>query len=537
MPKLTIDGREIEVPEGATILEAARRLGIDVPTLCHVEGLKPETSCMVCVVRIEGREALVPSCATRAEEGMRVESESDAVREARQTALELLLSDHVGDCIGPCHGACPAQMDIPRMIRRIARGDLRGAIETVKARIALPAVLGRICPAPCERACRRGSHDAPLSILHLKRRVADADLAGDRPYLPPRKAASGRRVAIVGTGPTGLAAAYHLLQEGHACTILDDHEQAGGALRYAVGEDRLPREVLDAEIGVIETLGAEVRGGVRVGRDTALADLRREFDAVILAVGEPAAGEVEQLGLTATQDGRIAVDRQTFETNLPGVFAAGDAVRKGNRMAVRAVADGRAVAECVAARLAGRPVEGLRREFSVHMGPVGAAEMAVFLAGASKDGRVEPADGAAAGLTDDEARHEAARCLHCDCRKPVACRLRQYADRYGARPGRYRPLPRGHDAATESGGDRRAFVQFAEHPDIVYEPGKCIACGVCVRIAEAASEKLGLAMVGRGFQVRVGVPFGENLAEGLRQTAAACAEACPTGAIALKREP
>jgi NADPH-dependent glutamate synthase beta subunit-like oxidoreductase len=522
MPRLVIDGREVEVPEGATVLVAARRLGIDIPTLCYLEGLPAGTSCMACVVKVNGREALVPSCATRAEDGMRVESETDEVREARRAALELLLGDHVGDCLGPCHGACPAHMDIPRMIREIARGDLRGAIETVKARIALPAVLGRICPAPCERACRRGAHDAPLAIMHLKRRAADADLAGGEPYLPPRQAPSGRRVAVAGAGPTGLAAAYYLLQDGHACTLLDDHERAGGALRYAVDEDRLPRAVLEAEIGVLSRLGAEFRAGVRVGRNVALADLSREFDAVVLAIGEPAAGEAERLDLKA-EGGRIAIAKETFETSLPGVFAAGDAVRKGNRMAVRAVADGRAVAGCVADRLAGRPIGGPHREFTVHIGQVTEAEMAAFLAGASDVPRVEPAGGPGAGLAPEEARREAARCLRCDCRKPVACKLRRYADLYGARPARYK-------------GERRPFTQYADHPDLVYEPGKCIACGICIRIAEAARERLGLAFIGRGFRVRVGVPFGETVAEGLRETGLACAEACPTGALARKRD-
>src|SRR4030042_669968 len=143
MPRLVIDGRDVEVPAGATVLEAARRLGLDIPTLCYLEGLPAATSCMACVVKVAGRDGLVPSCATRAEDGMRVESETEEVREARRAALELLLGDHLGDCIGPCHGACPAHMDIPRMIREIARGDLRAAIATVKARIALPAVLGR----------------------------------------------------------------------------------------------------------------------------------------------------------------------------------------------------------------------------------------------------------------------------------------------------------------------------------------------------------------------------------------------------------
>ena len=127
MPKLTIDGRTIEVEAGTTILQAARRLGIEIPTLCYADGREPLTSCFVCVVKVQGRENLVPACATVVEDGMVVEASSEEVREARRVALELLLSDHLGDCVAPCQAACPAGMNIPLMLRQIARGDFRQA--------------------------------------------------------------------------------------------------------------------------------------------------------------------------------------------------------------------------------------------------------------------------------------------------------------------------------------------------------------------------------------------------------------------------
>ncbi|MDT8303241.1 MAG: 2Fe-2S iron-sulfur cluster-binding protein, partial [Sedimentisphaerales bacterium] len=125
MPKLFIDNREVEVNSGATILDAAGKLGIEIPTMCFLKDYKPSTSCMVCVVKIEGLASLVPACATVAVEGMRVESSSEVVFQARKVALELLLSDHLGDCLGPCQMICPADMDIPLMIRQIAAGKLR----------------------------------------------------------------------------------------------------------------------------------------------------------------------------------------------------------------------------------------------------------------------------------------------------------------------------------------------------------------------------------------------------------------------------
>ena len=128
---LTIDGRKAEVLAGQTILQAARTVGLAVPTLCHVEGFEHSASCFLCAVKIEGRPNLWPSCATPAAEGMVVINDSDEVRSARKTSLELLLSDHAGDCIGPCRTGCPARLDIPGFIAGIAVGDHPKATQIV----------------------------------------------------------------------------------------------------------------------------------------------------------------------------------------------------------------------------------------------------------------------------------------------------------------------------------------------------------------------------------------------------------------------
>ena len=522
MPKLFIDNEEVDVPAGSTVLEAAAQLGIHIPTLCHLPGKEATTSCMACLVKIGGRDGLVPSCATAALDGMRVESETDEVHHARRTALELLLADHLGDCLAPCHVACPAGMDIPLMIRQIASGDLPAAIRTVKQDIPLPAVLGRICPAPCEKACRRSFADGALSICLLKRYAADVDLASQETYLPQRAAPLGKRVVIAGAGPAGLSAAYYLLSAGCAVTVLERASATGGKLRTDIDEDRLPRSVLDAEVAVVATLGAEFRCRVRVGKDVALRDLQAEFDAVLLAVGELNAASAGQLGAPYRERG-LAAHRNTYATEIPGVFAAGGAVR-ASKLAVRAVADGKSAAACIVQHLTGGGALGAPRPFSTHVGRPGADELPAFLVEGSDAARVEPTGGPGAGLSDDEARMEATRCLHCDCRKPNTCKLRIYAQQHGARPSRYR-LP------------RRPFHQDATHPDVLYEPGKCIDCGICVRIASEADEELGLTFVGRGFDVRIQAPFGASIAEALRRTASRCAEACPTGALVLKNAP
>lgn len=531
MARLFIDNREVEADSGATILDAAKKVGIEIPTMCFQPGYKASTSCMLCVVRVSGVSNLVPACATIAEDGMQVETDCEEVRQVRKAALELLLSDHVGDCMGPCQVTCPAHMDIPLMIRQIAEGSLRDAIATVKKDIALPAVLGRICPGPCERACRRAQFDEAVSICLLKRYVADADLESEDPYSPPCKPRQDKRVAIVGAGPTGLAAAYYLQRDGFDCTVFDERDQLGGMLRYGISEKELPRDALDKEIALIEKLGVEFQRRTRVGTGPPFYDegqngnpttlsiekLRKDFDVVFVAVGELKPEDSENLGLAISQTG-IAINSKTYETNLPGVFAGGDAVRK-RRLTVRAVADGKEAAISISQYLSGQEVTGRTKPFNTRIGKLKDGEIERFMVSARKTPPVTSED--KAGLTDEQAREEAARCLHCDCRKAENCKLREYAQDYGARPSRY-------------DGERRLFVQHLQHPDVIYEPGKCIDCGLCIQIATEAGEELGLTFIGRGFDVRVAVPFDRSIAEALKNVAGQCVAACPTGALVFK---
>jgi ferredoxin len=532
MPTLTIDNRSVTVPDGATVLDAARKLGIDVPALCFREGCSPSTSCLACVVRINGDTQLVPSCATVAAEGMRVESETNAVREVRRTAIELLLSDHLGDCMGPCQLGCPAQMDIPTMLRQIVAGQWRDAIATAKRDIALPAVLGRICPAPCEKVCRRGDVDGAVSIRLLKRLVADVDLASSKPYLPDCRPATGRRVAIIGAGPSGLSAAYYLRQFGHACELFDENPTPGGRLLAETSESDLPRSVLAAEVATIERLGTVNHPGKRIAAD-GLSDLRKRFDAVLIACGVSGREQAAGWGLTTSQRGIVAASH-THETAQAGLFAAGCAVR-GKTLAVRSVADGKEAAVALDQFLRGVVMTGPAAPLNVKIGRMHHDELARFATASvpllhrgSVAGQT-PSDTACekaaphkdSGLTPDEGVEQAARCLHCDCRGATTCKLRKYAAAYGARPQHFKT-------------DRRAYQQDSRHADVIYEPGKCIDCGLCIQIAAAAGEPLGLTFVGRGFDVRVAVPFDRPLSEALQTAAAQCIAACPTAALAWK---
>jgi NADPH-dependent glutamate synthase beta subunit-like oxidoreductase/ferredoxin len=450
---------------------------------------------------------------------MVVETADEEIERARRMALELILSDHLGDCLGPCQLACPAGMDIPRMIRRIVAGDLASAAETVRAHIPLPAVLGRICPAPCEGACRRGSYDEPVSVCLLKRWVGDRDLAKE-PWAPEVAPDSGKRVAIVGAGPAGLSAAYYLRLMGHAVTLIDEREAPGGGLRE-IAEEELPAEVTQAEAARIVKLEVDVRPETRLGASLTLDELREQFDAVLIAIGETDEETAERLDLPWGRRG-LEAERQSHESPVEGVFVAGSA-QSPSKLAVRAVAGGREAALAIDKYVRGEEIEPEGRPFNVNLGRLEPDEAARMAADASDHERIEPSGGAAAGFNDEEAAREGLRCLHCDCRALGDCRLRAVGRQYEASTRAY-------------SGDRRRFRRDATHPAIIFEPGKCIACGLCVEIARQYEDELGLTFIERGFNVRTAVPFGGTLAEGLREAAIECAAACPTGAIVRRDE-
>ncbi len=523
MVTMFIDNREVVVAPGATVLDAARTLGLDIPSLCHADGHPPQTSCMLCQVKLTPTNRFVPSCATIAVEGMRVESESQEVREVRRTGLELLLSDHAGDCAAPCQNTCPCHMDIPLMLRQVDAGELDQAIVTVKKDIALPAILGRVCPDICERTCRRSDVDSPAAICLVKQYVADEDLGSEEPYLPARATRTGKRVAIIGAGPTGLTAAYHLLQAGHACTLFDRQSEPGGMLCTDFDEQALPRSVLAGEVSVIRRLGAVFEMGRTIGKERSLSDLAAEFDAVLVAAGSLVPSELDELGLPSTS-GRVDVNTKTHETPLPGVFAAGDLVQL-SKLVVRSVAEGKEAAQHIDQFLCGGGPLAKAKPFQVRMGRLEQEEIDRFTIGVSEASRVTRAGGQQRGLTGAEVRAEAARCLHCDCGSKGDCRLRYYSDLYGANQNRF-------------GGTRRKFERLVQlgvgETNVVFEPGKCILCGLCVQVATEACEPLGLTFVGRGFDVRVGVPFDRSMSEGLTVAARRCVDVCPTGALILR---
>lgn len=290
---IVIDGKNLEATEGQMILEVATNAGISIPTLCNNKSILPYASCFICVVEIKGLKKLVPSCATRVTNGMVIETNSKRVRDARKMCLDLLLSDHVGDCRGPCEVTCPANIDIPGFISLLAHNQEAEALRLIKEKLPFPASLGRVCPRPCETDCRRMcSSNEPVAICFLKRHIADTDLFSPSPYIPKTGVPTGKGVAIVGAGPSGLTAAFYLRQAGHEVRIFDAHAEPGGMLRYGIPAYRLPRDVLAKEIGIIQKMGARIECNKRLGVDFTIESLKKDYDAVFLAIGAQSASEM-----------------------------------------------------------------------------------------------------------------------------------------------------------------------------------------------------------------------------------------------------
>ena len=192
----------------------------------------------------------------------------------------------------PCQGACPSGQDVRgwlSVVRGLEKpaGDMSWqeiAFRRITAANPFPGVMGRVCPGPCEDACNRNEIEDHVGINAVEHFIGDWALANGIAFVPP-VAETGLRVAVVGGGPAGLSAAYHLRRRGHAVTIFDDHAALGGMMRYGIPGYRTPRDVLDGEIARILAMGVEARLSTRIGRDVPLAKLKRDFAAIFWALG------------------------------------------------------------------------------------------------------------------------------------------------------------------------------------------------------------------------------------------------------------
>ena len=242
----------------------------------------------------------------------------------------------------PCKAACPTHISVQGYVALIADGKYKEALKLIKQENPFPAVCGRVCDHPCEAACKRGEVDEPVSIMYLKRFVADLDLNDDTKYVPEIKEKKNKKVAVIGAGPAGLTSAYYLAVEGYQVTVFEALPVAGGMLAVGIPEYRLPKKLLNAEIKIIEDLGVEIKLNTRIGEDITIDVLKEEFDAIFVGVGSHVSSKLNVPGeeLEGVVHGidflrRVNLGERVFLGNRVAVVGGGNVAMDAVRTSLR----------------------------------------------------------------------------------------------------------------------------------------------------------------------------------------------------------
>ena len=184
-----------------------------------------------------------------------------------------------------CSSKCPGNVDIPLYLEKFRDNDLLEAMKILLDSNPIPAITGRVCPHKCEQGCNRGDFDESVSIRSVERFMGDYILENYSKVIKPPEKETGKKVAIVGSGPAGLSAGYYLRKSGHHVTIYDRNKKPGGMLSYAIPPYRLPDDVVKKQIIILENIGVEFKLGIDVGKDTSLEEITKSYDSTFLACG------------------------------------------------------------------------------------------------------------------------------------------------------------------------------------------------------------------------------------------------------------
>ncbi len=312
--------------------------------------------------------------------------------------------------IPPCTATCPLHCNAQGYVALISQGKFKEALALVREKLPFPGILAYACSHPCEKECKRIEEDHPIPICHLKRFLVDQVEEPEFEFTPPQE--KDQKVAIIGGGPSGLVAAYDLRKMGYRVTLFESRNELGGLLTRGFPSYRLPRQVIEKELSIINKMGMEIRLATEVGKDVSPQILLQSYDAVYMGVGIAGAEPMAHLfkGLKRTRKGGIQVDPISLETNLKGVFAGGDSVT-GPGTIIESMAQGRKAAISMDRYLRGEDLMEGRESEGKQISPL----QSILPDSKRKEREVLPdmVKPLATGLTSEKAIEEAKRCLNC----------------------------------------------------------------------------------------------------------------------------
>jgi heterodisulfide reductase subunit A-like polyferredoxin len=310
----------------------------------------------------------------------------------------------------PCTATCPLHCNAQGYVALISQGKFKEALALVREKLPFPLILAYVCSHTCEKECKRIEEDRPISICDLKRFLVDHVEEPEFEFIPSEE--RDQKVAILGSGPSGLTAAYDLRKMGYRITLFESRNEMGGLLTHGFPSYRLPRKVVEKDISIIHKMGIEVRLNTEVGKDISSESLYQSFDAIFIATGMAGAESMIHVfkGLKRTRRGTIQASPISLETSLKGVFAGGDLVT-GPGTIIESMAHGRKAAVSIDRYLRGEDLIRGRESEGRQVSPL----RSLLPDSKRKEREVPPnmVKPLGPGLTIEEAMEEAKRCLNC----------------------------------------------------------------------------------------------------------------------------
>ena len=310
----------------------------------------------------------------------------------------------------PCTATCPLHCNSHGYVALISQGKFKEALALVREKLPFPGILAYACAHPCERECKRIEKDRPISICHLKRFLVDHVEEPEFEFTPPEE--KGKKIAIVGGGPSGLTAVYDLRKMGYGVTLFESKGELGGLLTHGFPSYRLPKQVVEKDLSVIGKMGIEVKCNTRVGKDVSPETLAQSYDAIFIAGGVTSAAPILHMfkGLKKTRRGTIQANPISLETSVKGVFAGGDMVT-GPGTIIESMAHGRKAALSIDRYLRGEDLLQGREFEGTQVSPL--RSLLPYSKRMEREVLPDMVKPVAASLTAEEAIEEAKRCLNC----------------------------------------------------------------------------------------------------------------------------